>query len=99
MLKAVLFLDFARDPGPLGFGLIVRTSSGLPSALESRLTSDGLDCRPGECTGRPTMQCMSCKSVRYCSPACQVIGWKRGHKHRCFEPNYEVSSNDILFLK
>jgi len=92
MAKAILFLDQLRDPG-------FKTSSGLPLAIEERLSGDALDCRPGECTRMVIIPCTNCKCVRYCSAACQEIGWKRGHQYRCFEPNYEASMSDNLFLQ
>lgn len=36
---------------------------------------------------RPTStRCSRCKTVRYCSGTCQIIHWRRGHKHECHRP-------------
>ncbi|GMI78456.1 ubiquitin-specific protease 16 [Hibiscus trionum] len=33
-----------------------------------------------------TTRCARCKTVRYCSPKCQVIHWRQGHKEECHPP-------------
>ncbi|XP_039059346.1 ubiquitin carboxyl-terminal hydrolase 16-like [Hibiscus syriacus] len=33
-----------------------------------------------------TTRCARCKAVRYCSPKCQIIYWRRGHKEECYPP-------------
>ncbi|KAG0616996.1 hypothetical protein M758_5G157300 [Ceratodon purpureus] len=38
------------------------------------------------CQNPTTRRCSRCKSTRYCSPECQVIHWKEGHKSECHAP-------------
>ncbi|KAK8572416.1 hypothetical protein V6N13_048014 [Hibiscus sabdariffa] len=33
-----------------------------------------------------TTRCARCKTVRYCSPKCQIIHWRQGHKDECHPP-------------
>ncbi|KAK8681689.1 hypothetical protein V6N13_054091 [Hibiscus sabdariffa] len=33
-----------------------------------------------------TTRCARCKTVRYCSPKCQIIHWRQGHKEECHPP-------------
>ncbi|CAL9748066.1 unnamed protein product [Musa acuminata subsp. burmannicoides] len=35
------------------------------------------------CFAPATTRCSRCKSVRYCSGKCQIIHWRRAHKHEC----------------
>lgn len=54
-------------------------------------------CRRGDmydCDEEPVMRCSNCKVVKYCSAECQAVHWSKGHRFRCFEPNFDVL-NDV----
>ena len=36
-----------------------------------------------EAAGAGLMRCTKCRQKLYCSKACQVAGWKGGHKQEC----------------
>ncbi|KAE8714370.1 Ubiquitin carboxyl-terminal hydrolase 17 [Hibiscus syriacus] len=38
------------------------------------------------CYRPTTTRCARCKTVRYCSPKCQIIHWRQGHKEECHPP-------------
>ncbi|GMI89653.1 hypothetical protein HRI_002634700 [Hibiscus trionum] len=40
-----------------------------------------------------TTRCARCKAVRYCSPKCQIIHWRQGHKEECYPPPIVASQN------
>lgn len=80
--------------------------NGLLSALELALLQDralfvgGNEC--DSCT-KPLLElnnkkcCSRCKLVYYCSPLCQKIAWKAGHKKACRKPD-EIVPGDYMLL-
>ena len=36
--------------------------------------------------GKKLLACQRCRHVKYCSRACQLTGWRRGHKESCGKP-------------
>ena len=40
-------------------------------------------CGAAPAEGRRLLACQKCKRVRYCSRACQLTGWRQGHKESC----------------
>ena len=40
-------------------------------------------CNAKPAEGRKLLACLKCKRVRYCSRACQLTGWRQGHKESC----------------
>jgi hypothetical protein len=68
-----------------------RSAASLKLALMSganRVGDDGLplECANEGCGGPGVLRCARCKSVKYCSAACQKVHWKHGgHKQACTE--------------
>ncbi|KAM7275372.1 hypothetical protein ACFE04_017238 [Oxalis oulophora] len=52
------------------------------------------------CSKPGTNQCSACKSVKYCSSACQISHWKSGHKTNCKKviPKKTVNSSGICLV-
>ena len=46
---------------------------------------------------RPVRVCGTCKTVYYCSNACQKSHWKKGHSHQCSNQNASKSSTGTPF--
>ena len=40
-------------------------------------------CNAEPAEGRKLLACQKCKRVKYCSRACQLTGWRQGHKESC----------------
>ena len=40
-------------------------------------------CNASPAEGKKLLACQKCKKVRYCSRACQLAGWRQGHKESC----------------
>ena len=61
------------------FGLLQCALGGLSDTHDGIYHSCDVCCRM--CS---TIQaCGKCKFARYCSPECQRVGWRSGHKHAC----------------
>ena len=39
--------------------------------------------------------CSKCRLVSYCSPICQKIHWKGGHKHTCRDGYLQIGVNEV----
>jgi alpha/beta superfamily hydrolase len=70
-------------------GLSCCGSSGLVQSYSPRTTASvtvtvtlGSGCAASACDATGTLECGGCRSVRYCSPACQRAHWK-AHKKAC----------------
>jgi hypothetical protein len=88
LIRALVYLQMsAYGAGPRDSAM-----EQLRPQLAAGHTGTGLDYRPRACDEEPVMRCANCKSVRYCSAACQEIGWRGGHNFRCSKPTYEISS-------
>ncbi|KAG6591506.1 Ubiquitin carboxyl-terminal hydrolase 19, partial [Cucurbita argyrosperma subsp. sororia] len=46
------------------------------------------------CGNLGTKKCSRCKAIRYCSPKCQEIHWKAGHKTKCKDFLVRRNSSD-----
>ncbi|XP_022731320.1 ubiquitin carboxyl-terminal hydrolase 18 isoform X2 [Durio zibethinus] len=44
------------------------------------------------CSNTASKKCSRCKSVRYCSSACQKLHWNAGHKTKCKENSAQTAS-------
>ena len=40
-------------------------------------------CNDPPAEGKKLLACQKCKKVKYCSRACQLTGWRQGHKESC----------------
>ena len=64
-----------------------QSSSGYcpPRGLQAEATQGGIGSHCGYCgETRPDMKkCARCKSVLYCSKACQQLDWKKSHRKSC----------------
>ena len=46
-------------------------------------------------TAKGKHQCSKCRMVSYCSPVCQKIHWKGGHKHTCRDGYLQIGVNEV----
>mmetsp|Transcript_6693 Transcript_6693/g.9713 ORF Transcript_6693/g.9713 Transcript_6693/m.9713 type:complete len:543 (+) Transcript_6693:55-1683(+) len=75
----------------------IAIAKGREEKKQEKVTCD--KCKAPEPTPGAFQECARCKSVRYCSKACQTIAWKEWHKHDCTivldppPPNTALKSN------
>ncbi|TYI22745.1 hypothetical protein ES332_A06G124400v1 [Gossypium tomentosum] len=48
------------------------------------------------CSNPASKKCSRCKSVRYCSSACQRVDWKDGHKTKCKEISTQTTTTTVF---
>ena len=71
--------DVAQPLEPLTFEVV----EDEPFDPDDCFEDFGLTCMACNAECKKLLACQKCKKVKYCSRACQLTGWRQGHKESC----------------
>lgn len=88
-----------HPPPAAFFWLRKAAAGGLPDAVRSLPALEKLiDLACANCGavgGVRKRRCSRCRSVGYCSPACQRVHWKKEHRLQCCDKDMDINDFDL----